>query len=180
MKNKKHIGIMLGIILMIVPATAGMTVANEWNLRINANAGGNTYCYIGEKTVASNGVDQFDVPWPPFFPPGRAFVFLKEPSFQTPYETLMYEYKKCPGESNIFNLSTYYYPIGENGALVTLTWDNTLYSSGYRYVFLSLNGETLLDMKRVFSYGFWSNPYQITQFKIVCGPRMSLSFFELY
>ena len=171
--EKKYIGLLLGIILLIMPVTAGVTTkrlnATEWNLCINANAGGGiTYCYIGEKTNALDGLDQYDVCHPPFFPPGRAFIFCQETSFPEPYTNLLYEYKHHSGYK-VFNFTSFYYPSGATGAYITLSWARqTLQSSGYRYVYLMLNGQIILDMKNIETYIFWSNPYQFLQFKITC------------
>jgi hypothetical protein len=175
--KEKYIGIMLGIILLFMPVTAGAAInrgnIGDWNLRINANAGGTTYCYIGEKVDASDGIDQYDVCHPPFFPPGRAFIFCQEQSFPDPFTNLLYEYKHCLGMYKVFNFTSFYYPSGSTGAFVTLSWDKQLLqSSEYQHVYLTLNGQKLIDMKKTGTYIFWSNPYQLLEFKITCMNRV--------
>jgi hypothetical protein len=166
---KKYIAIML-VLSMLVPAAASVT-AREWTLRIDAKAGdGHTYCLVGEKKDASDGIDQYDVPHPPFFPPGRAFIFCSEPSFPSPYENVWMEWKHYPGTQKEFNLTTFYYPNGNEGTLVTFSWSPLiLRSSEYRHVYLTLNGVTLLDMMKSSIYTFWNDPWQFTQFKILCS-----------
>ena len=168
----KNIAIIAAIMtaLMLIPAVGAIPAPKEWTLRVDAQADdGYTYCLLGEKKGASDSVDQFDIPHPPFFPPGRAFIFMSEPSFPMPYNNVWMEWKHFPGTQKEFNMTTFYYPDDDLGAYVILTWQKSLLQpSEYRYVYLTLDGTTLLDMKKTGTYTFWSEPYAFTHFKVIC------------
>jgi hypothetical protein len=155
MKTKIISILLLALFLFVSVAQAG-----DWRLNINAMTGGtHTYCILGERQDASDGIDQYDVPHPPFFPPGRCFIYLKEKSFQAPYKNLWYEYKHH-SDSKIFNLSCFWYPWDDEGVLVTLDWKpESFMNSGYTSVVLQPMGLNMLKERYCV---FWSEPYQTT------------------
>jgi len=145
-------------------------VSPDWEMCINAHAEeGNTYCIIGEKLLASDGVDGFDVPHPPFEPPGRCFVYIKQPSFPNPHKSLWMEYRHSHGLWRVWNLTCFYVPYFEDVTYVTLDWNiSQAVSSGYLNVILWNNGYAA-DMKTTGSYVFYSPSYQMTHMKIYCN-----------
>lgn len=148
-------------------------VSGEWNVTIDVYAGGHTYCIIGEKQYASDGVDGFDVPLPPFEPPGRCFVFIKQPLFPLPHNSLWMEWRSLNGVCRVWNLSLFYIPMGGAGADVSICWDMAkVCSSGYPFFVLWNNGVTV-NMRSVSSYSFYSGAYQMTNMKIFCS-KMSV------
>jgi len=154
--------LLLTLFLFVSVAQAG-----DWQTMIMTKTGSTkAFCILGEKQNASDGIDGFDVPHPPFFPPGRCFIYLKEKTFAAPYKNLWYEYKHH-NMSKVFNLSCYWYPLDDDGALVTLDWKpDQLMKSGYDSIMLQPFG---LNMLLVRHCVFWSEPYQTTLMQIVCG-----------
>jgi hypothetical protein len=146
------------------------SITPDWELRIDAHAeGGNTYCIIGEKLLASDGVDQFDVPHPPFQPEGRCFVYIHQASFPNPYKSLWMEYRHLHGLWRVWNLSCFYVPWNEEGVNVELEWGvSQVLSSGYKNVIL-VDGNNIIDMKTVSSYTFYSLGYETTHMKLYCN-----------
>ena len=156
------------------PLTTTKKVQGSWEATITVYADGQTYCKIGEKSNASDSVDSFDVPHPPFYPPGRAFVFIKQPSFPNPYKNLWMEYRHYTHASVIWNLTTYYLPFDEGGAEVLIQWASSEFlASGYTSVVLR-HGAQSVNMLSCSSYSFHSEPYQMTYMKIYCSRPFSI------
>jgi len=157
----------ISILLLILFCFVSVAQAGDWQTTIMTKTGGTkAFCILGEKQNASDGIDQYDVPHPPFFPPGRCFIYLKEKSFMSPYKNLWYEYKHH-SNSKVFNLSCFWYPLDDEGALVTLDWKpESFINSGYTSVVLQPVG---LNMLLVRHCVFWSEPYQTAQMQIICG-----------
>lgn len=146
----------------------------DWEATIDVYADGHTYCIIGEKQGASDGVDSYDVPHPPFMPPGRAFVFIKQPSFQDPYKNLWMEWRHYTHTGIIWNLTTFYYPMDDEGSDVLIQWTPAQFSaSGYGSVVLC-HGNQHVNMLTCSSYSFYSEPFQMTSMKIYCAPPVSV------
>lgn len=151
---------------MMLPALSFNNAnTQDWSIRIDAYADGHTYCIIGEKDAALDGVDQYDVPEPPFEPPGRAFIFLSEQSFPDPHNRLWYEFKKYSDTHKEWNLTTFYIPMDNQGINVTLTWNHT--ETEYNSILIYRDGVVVADMLTNDSLVFWSDPYQMTHFIIV-------------
>jgi hypothetical protein len=167
MKGKiMFVGLMLVLSCFVVSARPQSRVV-DWQLTIDVYAGGHTYCIIGEKSNASDGVDVFDVPHPPFQPPGRAFVFIRQPSFPELYTRLWMEYRHLTGVCRVWNLSLFYVPMERSNAVVTIQWDcNQACSSGYVFMIL-IDGCHVTDMKICSSYSFVSSDYHLTSMRIL-------------
>lgn len=167
-------------ILMLIPILPLQTdaknqqqVYGDWQLRIDVYAGGHTYCIIGEKSNASDGIDSYDIPHPPLQPPGRAFVFIKQPSFPLPHNKLWMEWRHYTNDYRVWNLTTYYYPMGEQGSDILIQWNISQFvSSGYRAINLIYNGQ-IINMLTTNSFSFYSQPYQMTYMKIVCSKAVT-------
>ena len=159
-----------GVCVLVHGTEARAVIMSDWQMTIDVYAeGGHTYCIMGEKMDASDGVDQYDIPHPPFQPPGRAFVFIKQPSFPVPHNKLWMEYRHLHGLWRVWNLTLFYVPMDEEGTNVSLQWDTgQVLFSGYRNVILWNNGYAA-DMKTENSYIFYSLPYQTTSMKIYCN-----------
>ena len=117
---------------------------------------------------ASEGVDQYDIPHPPMYPPGRAFIYINQPTFPLPHNKLWYEYRNLSTAIQLrtWNLTTFFYPMYESGADVVLQWNcSEIKKSGYKYICLIHNG-VYINMRTTSTYTFYSNPYQITYLKI--------------
>lgn len=162
MRTKIVVVVLLLALFMVV----SVAQAGDWQTMIMTKTGGSkAFCVLGEKQNASDGIDAFDVPHPPFFPPGRCFIYLKENSFTLPYKNLWYEYKHH-SNSKVFNLSCFWYPWDEEGTMVTLDWKPEMFlNSGYSSVVLQPVGLNMLLERH---YTFWSLPYQTSYFTIVC------------
>ena len=159
----------LVIVFMLVssPVVCSMklqTKHTNWQVQINCSAGGgNTYCIMGEKWNASDGVDMFDVPHPPFEPPGRAFIYFSHPAFPVLYQNIWMEYQhhssNALDDSVVWNLTTYYIPMDGQGGLVQLQWSSSSFlSTGYHDVYLCFDG-AWVDMKTISSFSFFSPAY---------------------
>jgi len=158
MKSKIVILLLLALLLSVSVVEAG-----DWQSKIVSDT--RTWCIIGEKSDASDGVDQYDAPHPPFFPPGRCFLYLSEPGFPAPYYNLIMEFKQHEG-SKVFNLSCFWFPMWSGGAWVTLVWKPESFArSGYDSVVLSPVG---VDMLLKSQFRFWSGAYETRTFQIVC------------
>lgn len=160
MKTKIVIIMLLTLIFCVSVAQAG-----DWQNTIMTKTGGTkAFCIVGENAHALDGVDSLDVPHPPFYPPGRCFIYLKEPGFPQPYNHLWYEYKQH-SSSKVFNLSCFWYPWDEEGTFVTLDWKpEPMMNSGYNTITLMPIG---IDMLQERHYTFYSEPYQTTNLQIL-------------
>ena len=168
------LGLLITGICVLVHGTEARTITmSDWEMTIDVYAGnGHTYCILGEKQNASDGVDQYDVPEHPFEPPGRAFVFIKQPSFPEPHDALWMEYRHLHGLWRVWNLTLFYVPMYGEGCDVSIQWDITqVFSSRYQTVILWNNGYAA-NMKTETSYAFYSLPYQMTYMKICCFTRV--------
>lgn len=163
--------LVIGVCVVVHGVDAKISsIAPDWEMRIDVHVEeGDTYCIIGEKSLASDGVDGFDVPHPPFEPPGRCFVYSKQSSFPNPHKSLWMEYRHLHGVWRVWNLTCFYVPMYGSGTDVTMTWNTTqVASSGYLNMILCNNGY-VANMKMESSYTFYSPVYQITNMKIYCN-----------
>lgn len=166
--NKKIILLMIvSLVTLVIPAQ--VLGQNDWQATIRSNyQGQQCTCIVGEKQTASDGVDSYDVPHPPFFPPGRCFIFCIENSFPDPYKTLWYEYKKQPDTHKIFNFTAFL--MNSNGGMVTIRWlPGEFRMSEYKTVQLKSGDVVVSNMKKQSNYSFYSNAYQMTFFTIECN-----------
>jgi hypothetical protein len=178
MKNRKNKLIEAGVIIGLIITMFFMVTSTEaklqpkmrdWQMTIDVHADGYTYCIIGEKQNASDGIDVFDVCHPPFQPPGRCFVFISQPSFPEPYNNIWMEYRHLHGVYRFWNISLLYLPLNGQGSTVNMQWNiNQVLSSGYQTVLLWNNG-FVANMRTASSYSFYSSPYQMTNMRIYCN-----------
>ncbi len=153
--------------ILLLPVSSCRVNQSDWQATIDVYAEGHTYCIIGEKTTASDGIDGYDVPHPPFQPPGRAFVFIRQPSFPNPYKNIWMEYRRHTTNFRVWNLTTYYVPMDEEGTTVLLQWNiSQLTLSGYKKISLVFDGQTI-NMFTTDHFSFYSGPYQMTNMKII-------------
>jgi hypothetical protein len=153
------------LVLLLIPLLfVSVVQAGDWKNCITTDT--HTWCIIGEKQNASDGIDQYDAPHPPFFPPGRCFVFLKEESFEAPYYNLIIEYKQH-AQSKVFNLSCFWYPMWTGGSKILLNWDSDCFARiGYKTITLQPIG---INMLKEHGFMFWSEAYQMTYFQVICS-----------
>ena len=164
---------MLLAVLFVVPVcfseATNVSRDAEWQTRLDVYAGGHTYCVIGERKDAFDGVDVFDVPCPPFEPRGRCFVYIKQPSFPQPHNKLWMEWRMSHGLLRVWNLTLLYVPMNNEGHDVSIQWDTSMVrSSGYGVFRLIYDGH-FINMKTSSSFSFYSGPYQMTSMRVVCG-----------
>jgi hypothetical protein len=163
MRTKIIIIFLLGVLL-----SASLAQAGDWDMMLTTKTGNTkTYCILGETVQASDGLDSYDICHPPLFPPGRCFIFMQEQSFPNPFKTLWFEYKHYPGLLKVFNVSCYWYPMGDNGQTVYLSW---CLSPGYEYRSMLLYPMGL-NMLSSSSFSFWMDAFELRQFQVVCSVK---------
>jgi hypothetical protein len=160
--------IVIGLLVIAVSSLVHASpVSGDWKAHVFVNAGGSTYCWFGEKRAASDGVDLFDMPHPPLWPPGRCFVFMSEPSFPVPHNHLLYVFRHYPHTLTVWNLTLFYCPAKGQGAVVSVSWEpGELLRSEYSSVHLQSSGIDV-DMLTSDRFCFFSLPYQMTFMQII-------------
>jgi len=142
--------------------------------------GGTDNCYIGEYSLASDDIDQYDVPKYPLQPPDRTFIWSYREDFEEPYNNLWYEYREYPNDYQEWIIYTYYYNAYCPGTVdTTIEWDkdylanNTEYDNMmlYHYLHPPLDGlQAKIDMMDCDEYTFEIDAYQLEKFSISAWP----------
>jgi hypothetical protein len=131
------ITILLGLAGMTIPEFTDYNMPHVlaldepvlWNmtLRITESSGIGNTVILGEKTDASDGLDQYDLPEPPAPP---QFPYIRSwfgTSFAIPFNNLLQEYKSSTSDRAIWNLSIVWMPAPGNQSITTvrLLWDSS-------------------------------------------------------
>jgi hypothetical protein len=146
--------------------------AEAWNITIHiketSGINGNTII-IGTASNASDSLDQYDLPEPPFPP---QFPYLRcwlETSFSVPFNSLLQEYKSSSTDNKVWNLSILWMQIPGNQSttIIEISWDLIeIKSADLNSLLLYQNNTVVADLLTINSYSFSSNG-SIHHFKIV-------------
>ena len=152
-------------------------LADVWNVTLEFNEPGSAYdnAYLGEKTDASDGQDEYDVPKsPPGIPPYIRAWF--DTDFSDPYDELWEEYKHYPDTYKDWNLTIQWVPSDYSSpTTVTISWDNTSFGDS-EYISVILydvgNSVNVSDMITNSSYSFNCPALSLKSFKIICNTNL--------
>ena len=176
MKQKNKVGIMLVLCVLLVSgfATAISSVKeniDDWEVTIDVSetSGKHDYIMFGEKSDASDLVDQYDVPKCPAPPGGYIYIWINAPHLPFPYSTAWFEYRSLPKVATNWEIKVLWVPQGCDSTIATLTW-NTDNFGYYRVVRLfDSNGNFIANMKEDSSYSFQMEPYDLASFEVRCN-----------
>jgi hypothetical protein len=137
--------------------------AETWNITVHiketSGISGNTII-IGTASNASDDLDQYDLPEPPFPP---QFPYLRswlETSFSVPFNNLLQEYKSSSTGHTLWNLSILWMPIPENQSTtsIEISWDSIeIKTTDFDSLKLYQNNTVVADLQVTNSYSFPSN-----------------------
>lgn len=139
-----------------------------FHVREESGISGNTII-IGIASNASDALDQYDLPEPPFPP---QFPYLRswlQTSFLVPFNTLLQEYKASSSIRAIWNLSIVWMPASENQSItvIQISWDSHEINATHFDSFLLYQNKTVIaDLHAMTTYSFPSNG-TLHQFQII-------------
>jgi hypothetical protein len=146
--------------------------AESWNITFHiketSGISGNMVI-IGTASNASDGLDQYDLPEPPFppqFPYLRGWLVT---SFSPPFNNLLQEYKPSFSRYYSWNLSVLWMPIPENKSttIIEISWDSIEINIAHLDLLSLYQNTTLVaDLRSTDSYSFPSND-SIHYFQII-------------
>ena len=173
MKKINKVGITLVLCVLLVSGfvTVGSSVKKniDWEVTIDVSetSGKCDYIMFGEKSGASDLVDQYDMPKCPS-PPGEYIrTWINAPHLPFPYTTAWYEYRSLPKVTIDWEIKVFW--CSQDSTIATLTWnpDNFGY---YRGVTLfDGGGNFIANMKEDSTYSFQMEPYDFASFEVRCS-----------
>ncbi|UCF12696.1 MAG: tandem-95 repeat protein, partial [Thermoplasmatales archaeon] len=151
---------------------------NDWKCRLffNQLGGVNDTIYFGEKGVASDGLDNYDIP--KSLPSTAPYIYARfVTSFPDPYDELETEYKHYPGD-----YKEWYISIHSSSLMnITISWNSSdLINSEYLTIILenSASGEEI-DMISNENYTFISQAWTDYYFRIICYTELTIQITNL-
>jgi len=178
MKNKKitaiFVMLVFGVLLVSSFATTGSSVKknlDDWEVTIDVEESGglNNYIKFGEKSDASDGLDQYDMPKPPSPPNGYIRIWIYAQHLPNPYSTAWHEYRLLPHVATSWEIKVRWVPQDGNPTTATLTWDSGSFGYYKQVVLLDGGGNFLVNMKEDDSYSFEMGAYSIASFEVWCN-----------
>lgn len=139
-----------------------------FHVREESGISGNTII-IGIASNASDGLDQYDLPEPPFPPQYPYLRSWLQTSFLVPFNTLLQEYKASSSIRAIWNLSIVWMPASENQSItvIQISWDSHEINATHFDSFLLYQNNTVIaDLHAMTTYSFPSNG-TLQQFQII-------------
>lgn len=170
---KKTIFIGIAIILIFVFSNSFFICVikasennNDWQILLNFNEpdGSSDYLVFGEKTDASDGKDEFDLPKPPA--PQSPYIYSWfVTSLDPPYDILWMDYNKLSDDDKILNFTIIWSSDKSLPTDITISWElSEISASGYDTVELMVPNS--IDMKKETSYQFAADINEPYSFQI--------------
>lgn len=162
------------VVLSLSPLVEG-SPGDGWKvvLKIESSEGSGNQLTFSEKTDASDGLDDYDLPAPPFPPeppPSVNAYFIT--SFEQPYNVLLNDSRKYPDTEKTWTFSVKWLniPGDESPVNITLSWDaSILAETEYTSILLQEYNTTVADMLEENSYTFTTNGSISHMFTILCS-----------
>ena len=177
MKQINKVGIMLVLCVLLVSsfATIGSSVKknlDDWEVIINIDeesSGKNDYIKFGEKSDASDGVDQYDIPKCPSPPGGFIRIWIDAQHLSYPYSSAWHEYRSLPHVETSWKIKVYWSSQDGNPTTAILTWNTDSFGYYKQVILVDGGGNFLVDMKKDNSYSFEINSYGLASFEVRCN-----------
>jgi len=155
-----------------LPIALAVDNSETWSVTIHvreeSGISGNTII-IGKASNASDGLDQYDLPEPPFPPQYPYLRSWLQTSFAVPFNNLLQEYKASSTIHAIWNLSCVWMAASENQSttFIQISWKSDEINATHFDSFLLYQNNTVVaDLLALSSYSFPSNG-TLHQFQII-------------
>jgi len=156
--------------IFIIQKSTATEEEGEWSLTLNITETNDLkdHVTLGEKIIASNGKDNYDMPKPPT--PQQPYIraWFKT-SLDLPYNELWEEYREYPNNYNVWNFTVMWAPENDSSTSVTISWDTShVINNEYTSTNLYSNDGLIADMITENNYTYLHSANTPYSFQVIC------------
>jgi hypothetical protein len=161
--------------IFIIQKSTATEGESEWSLTLNITEtnGLKDHVTLGEKDIASNEKDNYDMPKPPT--PQQPYIraWFKT-NLDPPHNELWEEYREYPNNYNVWNFTVMWAPENDTSTSVTISWDTSQVTDNkYNSIHLYSNDDLLADMITENSYTYTNTANTANNFEVICQSEIT-------